>query len=113
MFISRPIIIAAARNYRRKHALLGMVFSTGTITRTGTVKSYNASKAYGFVNADGEDNVDIFLHKTAIPFGDKQKYLNLLIYPGRRILFEVDENSGRPRAKNVRNEDGTDFSSVR
>jgi len=46
----------------------------------GTVKWYNAKYGYGFI--EGEDGVDIFIHKNELPFwtiflnsGDKLEYM--------------------------------------
>ena len=64
------------------------------IYMTGTVKWFNSEKGYGFVTT--EDEVDIFVHFTAIT-GEGFKTLD----EGQKVEFEVVEGDRGPQASNV------------
>ncbi|MGS0973657.1 MAG: cold shock domain-containing protein [Candidatus Izemoplasmataceae bacterium] len=61
---------------------------------TGTVKWFNSEKGYGFITT--EDEVDIFVHFTAIT-GEGFKTLD----EGQKVEFEVVEGDRGPQASNV------------
>ena len=61
---------------------------------TGTVKWFNSEKGYGFITT--EDEVDIFVHFTAIT-GEGFKTLD----EGQKVEFEVVEGDRGPQAANV------------
>jgi CspA family cold shock protein len=62
----------------------------------GSVKWFNDSKGYGFIQADGSDNRDIFVHYSAIT-GDGFKTLA----EGQKVLFELIDGPKGPQAANV------------
>jgi len=64
------------------------------ICMTGTVKWFNSEKGYGFITT--EDEVDIFVHFTAIT-GEGFKTLD----EGQKVEFEVVEGDRGPQASNV------------
>ncbi len=59
----------------------------------GTVKWYNARKGYGFIQ--GEDEKDVFVHRSAVPAGT---FLN----EGDKVEYEVEETDKGQQAKNVK-----------
>ena len=59
----------------------------------GTVKWYNARKGYGFIQ--GEDDKDIFVHRSAIPMGT-------FIKDGDTVEFEIEDSDRGPQAKNIK-----------
>jgi CspA family cold shock protein len=59
----------------------------------GTIKWYNARKGYGFIT--GEDNKEIFVHRTAI---EAETSLN----EGDEVQFEIESSERGPQAKNVK-----------
>ena len=61
----------------------------------GTVKWFNNKKGYGFINE--ERGRDIFVHFSSITM-DGYKSLN----EGESVVFDVEESSRGPEAKNVR-----------
>lgn len=63
---------------------------------TGLVKWFNDSKGYGFIQADGGDERDIFVHYTAIQ-GDGFKTLA----EGQKVDFELIDGPKGPQAANV------------
>jgi len=64
---------------------------------TSTVKWFNANKGYGFI-IDTNGGEDIFVH-----FSDIQVEGFKTLKDGQKVTFdvEIDEKSGKPRAKNV------------
>ncbi len=61
----------------------------------GTVKWFNNKKGYGFINE--ESGRDIFVHFSSIAM-DGYKSLT----EGEQVIFEVEESTRGPEAKNVR-----------
>jgi CspA family cold shock protein len=59
----------------------------------GTVKWYNDMKGYGFIA--GEDEKDVFVHRTAIPMG-------VGLYEGDQVEYEIEESDRGQRAINVK-----------
>ena len=59
----------------------------------GTVKWYNARKGYGFIQ--GEDEKDVFVHRSAVPAGT---FLN----EGDKVEYEVEETDKGQQAKNLK-----------
>jgi CspA family cold shock protein len=64
---------------------------------TGTVKWFSNVKGYGFVNADGNDEEDIFVHFSAIEMDGYKKLTS-----GQRIEFEIDEGPKGLQAHKIR-----------
>ena len=63
----------------------------------GTVKWFNAEKGYGFIS-DSESPHDIFVHYSQIQM---EGYKSLEEKAVVEYEIEVDENTGKERAKNV------------
>ena len=63
----------------------------------GTVKWFNAEKGYGFIS-DGASHHDIFVHYSQIQM---EGYKSLEEKAVVEYEIEVDENTGKERAKNV------------
>ncbi len=61
----------------------------------GTVKWFNNKKGYGFINE--ESGRDIFVHFSSINM-DGYKSLT----EGEQVVFDVEESTRGPEAKNVR-----------
>ena len=59
----------------------------------GTIKWYNAGKGYGFIQ--GEDEKDVFVHRSAIPNGT---YIN----EGDKVEYEIEDTERGPSAKDVK-----------
>jgi len=59
----------------------------------GTVKWYNSGKGYGFIL--GEDEKEVFVHRSAIPNGT---YLN----EGDKVEYEIEDTERGPSAKDVK-----------
>ena len=59
----------------------------------GTVKWYNSGKGYGFIQ--GEDEKEVFVHRSAIPNGT---YLN----EGDKVEYEIEDTERGPSAKDVK-----------
>lgn len=62
------------------------------VTMQGTVHSYSTDKGYGFIRRD-DGGLDAFYHISSVT-GKKPTI-------GQRVEFELTEDNGRPRAKNV------------
>jgi CspA family cold shock protein len=60
----------------------------------GTVKWYNPKKGYGFIQ--GDDEVDVFIHHSAIPEGTGY------IHEGDKVEYEVEKTDRGLNAKNVK-----------
>lgn len=60
----------------------------------GIVKWFNDAKGFGFIT--GEDNVDLFVHQTAIQ-GDGFRTL----VEGQAVSYEVESDSRGKKAVNV------------
>jgi len=63
---------------------------------TGTVKWFSRAKGYGFIQPDGENQEDVFVHYTAI---QGEGFRNL--YEGERVEFSVEDSPKGPQAVNV------------
>ena len=59
----------------------------------GKVKWYNARKGYGFI--EGEDEKDVFVHRSSIPMGT---FLN----EGDQIEYEIEDSERGPKAVNIK-----------
>ena len=59
----------------------------------GTIKWYNVGKGYGFIQ--GEDEKDVFVHRSAIPNGT---YIN----EGDKVEYEIEDTERGPSAKDVK-----------
>ena len=59
----------------------------------GTIKWYNARKGYGFIT--GEDEKDVFVHRSAVPPGT---FLN----EGDKVEYEIKDSEKGPQATNVK-----------
>jgi len=63
---------------------------------SGTVKWFNDSKGYGFIERDGGNEPDVFVHHSAIQ-GDGFKSLQ----EGQKVTMEVTQGQKGPQAENV------------
>jgi CspA family cold shock protein len=63
---------------------------------TGTVKSFNPARHYGFIRVDSS-GVDVFVHRSEI-----QRSGLSCLRKGQKLSFEILENQGKPRARNLR-----------
>ena len=59
----------------------------------GKVKWYNARKGYGFI--EGEDEKDVFVHRSSIPSGT---FLN----EGDPVEYEIEDSDKGPKAINIK-----------
>ena len=59
----------------------------------GTVKWYNTRKGYGFIQ--GEDEKDVFVHRSSIPVGT---FLN----EGDKVEYEIEDSDRGPKATNIK-----------
>jgi len=59
----------------------------------GTVKWYNARKGYGFIQ--GEDEKDVFVHRSAIPDGT-------FLEEGDAVEYKVEDTERGPQATNIK-----------
>ena len=59
----------------------------------GKIKWYNTQKGYGFIT--GEDEKDVFLHRSAVPNGT-------LLNEEDQVEYEIEESERGPKAKNVK-----------
>ena len=59
----------------------------------GTVKWYNSYRGYGFIQ--GENGVEIFVHKSSIPMGTD-------LYEEDPVEFDLEESDRGPKAMNVK-----------
>jgi len=63
---------------------------------TGTVKWFSRVKGYGFIQPDGENQEDVFVHYSAI-VGEGFRNLK----GGERVEFSVEDNPRGPQAVDV------------
>ncbi len=63
---------------------------------SGTVKWFNDSKGYGFIERDGGNEPDVFVHHSSIQ-GDGFKTLQ----EGQKVTMEVTQGQKGPQAENV------------
>ncbi len=59
----------------------------------GTIKWYNARKGFGFIT--GEDEKDVFVHRSTIPNGT---YIN----EGDKVEYEIEESERGPKATKIK-----------
>ena len=59
----------------------------------GTIKWYNTRKGFGFIQ--GEDEKDVFVHRSAIPNGT---YIN----EGDKVEYEIEESERGPQATKIK-----------
>jgi CspA family cold shock protein len=59
----------------------------------GNIKWYNTRKGYGFIT--GEDNNEVFVHRTSIP-------TDISLNEGDKVQYEVESSERGPQAKNVK-----------
>jgi CspA family cold shock protein len=64
---------------------------------TGTVKWFSNVKGYGFVNADDNQEEDIFVHFSAIEMEGYKKLTS-----GQKIEFDINEGPKGLQALNIR-----------
>ena len=60
----------------------------------GTVKTYNTDRGFGFIQCE-DNRKDIFFHISDFPNKHQPPQI------GERLKFYVDQNDGKPRAKNI------------
>ena len=63
---------------------------------TGTVKWFDRRKGWGFIQPDGENQKDVFVHYSAI---EGEGYRNL--FEGDRVEFSVEDSPKGPQAAHV------------
>ncbi len=63
---------------------------------SGTVKWFNDNKGYGFIERDGGNEPDVFVHHSAIE-GDGFKSLQ----EGQKVTMDVTQGQKGPQAENV------------
>ena len=59
----------------------------------GTVKWYNHFKGYGFIS--GEDGVEVFVHRTALPEG-------IEIEENDQVEYKIEKSERGPKAINIK-----------
>ena len=59
----------------------------------GTVKWYDSRKGYGFIQGDDEN--DVFVHRSAIPEG-------VVLDEGDKVEYDLKESEKGPQAINVK-----------
>jgi len=59
----------------------------------GTIKWYNARKGYGFIQ--GEDEKDVFVHRSSIPAG-------IFLNEGDKVEYELEDSDRGPKAINIK-----------
>lgn len=60
----------------------------------GTVKFFNNMKNYGFIEREGENEEDVFIHKSELP-------PDANIEEGTELEFEIEQGDQGPRAVQV------------
>jgi cold shock protein len=63
----------------------------------GTVKWFSNVKGYGFVNTEENEELDIFVHFSAIEMGGYKKLTS-----GQKIEFDIDEGPKGMQAQHIR-----------
>ena len=63
----------------------------------GTVKWFNLIKGYGFIQPQGGDGRDVFVHISAV----ERAGLSTL-NEGQQLEYEIEENRGKTSAVNLR-----------
>ncbi|HDN26434.1 MAG TPA: cold shock domain-containing protein [Thioploca sp.] len=63
---------------------------------SGTVKWFNDSKGYGFIERDGDNEPDVFVHHSSIQ-GDGFKSLQ----EGQKVTMAVTQGQKGPQAEDV------------
>jgi CspA family cold shock protein len=71
-------------------------FGRSTMAR-GTVKWFNPTKGYGFIQPQGGDGRDVFVHISAV----ERAGLSTL-NEGQQIEYEIEENRGKTSAVNLK-----------
>jgi len=59
----------------------------------GKVKWYNSRKGYGFIT--GEDEKDIFVHRTSLP-------QSIFLKEGDKVEYEIEQSEKGPKAINIK-----------
>jgi len=59
----------------------------------GTVKWYDYMKGYGFIH--GEDDKDVFVHRSAVPFGAE-------LYAEDQVEYDIETTEKGPKAINIK-----------
>jgi len=59
----------------------------------GKVKWYNARKGYGFI--EGEDEKDVFVHRSSIASG-------IFLNEGDQVEYEIEDSDKGPKAVNIK-----------
>jgi len=59
----------------------------------GKVKWYNARKGYGFI--EGEDEKDVFVHRSSIAAG-------IFLNEGDQVEYEIEDSDKGPKAVNIK-----------
>jgi cold shock protein len=65
----------------------------------GTVKWFSRVKGYGFIQPDGENQEDVFVHFSAIVQARPGEFRNL--DEGQRVRFSIEQSPKGPQAANV------------
>ena len=68
-----------------------------TTRQTGTVKWFNDQKGYGFIQPDGGNGKDVFVHITAVQDAGLHQ-----LNEGDKLEFEMVDNRGKSSAGNLK-----------
>ncbi len=66
---------------------------------TGTVKWFSRAKGYGFIQPDGDNQEDVFVHFSAIVPARPNEFRNL--DEGQRVRFRIEQGPKGLQAVNV------------